>query len=533
MPKVIAHTISGEHTYTFDDEATIGRHPRSLICLHDPMVSKRHAVIRRVGDDWWFEDVGSSNGSFVNGVRVTRRKLADGERIRVGRVELEFVAETDEERIARRVTLSQSMEVSQVQDRIAISSAELFLPEKEVTDLNELRVDYEKLRLGFELLQNVGAERDLDAVLAKVAEQLVRVFRADRCVILLADGEDGPLKPRAVFSLAGEKDAVLVSESVLGEVRESKSALLLADTQQDARFSHASSIVMQGIRSVMCAPVMDGGRMLGVVHLDSQQAQNAFTRKDLQLFTGIVRFVAMAVANSRLLRQIEEEARMKAQFERLLSPSVVEQVMSGKVTLEKGGELRDVTILFADIRGFTSLSQRSSATRVVAMLNRYFEAIVEVVFRFNGTVDKYIGDEIMVLFGAPVEVDRPADRAVACALEMQAAIEKFNREREAAGEEPIEVGIGINSGEVVVGSIGSSRTMQYTCIGDAVNVASRITGMAGPGQVLVSEHTLSQLQSKASYEVLPPMPLKGIDGAMKVYLVKEMLGDTWQTRTHA
>ncbi|MDX8402489.1 MAG: adenylate/guanylate cyclase domain-containing protein [Mariprofundaceae bacterium] len=531
MPKIIAHTLSGEHTYTFDEEATIGRHPRSLVCLHDPMVSKRHAVVRKVGDDWYFEDVGSSNGSFVDGVRVTRHKLKDGDRIRIGRVELEFVAETEVERIARRVTLSQELEVSQIQDRIAAASAARFLPEKEVTDLNEMRVDYEKLRLGIELLQNIGPERDLDTVLDKAASQLVRVFHADRCAILLQ--EDGVLKPRAMYSDAGEEDSVAVSESVLNEVRESKSALLLADTRQDERFSQASSLVLQGIRSVMCAPIMEGDELVGVVHMDTQQAQNAFTRKDLQLFTGIVRFIAMAVANSRLMRQIEEEARMKAQFERLLSPSVAEQVLSGKVSLEKGGEVRDVTILFADIRGFTSMSRRSSATSVVAMLNRYFETIVEVVFKFKGTVDKYIGDEIMVLFGAPVAVDRPADRAVACALEMQAAIERFNAQRRQAGEDPVEVGIGINSGEVVVGSIGSSRTRQYTCIGDAVNLASRITRMAGPGQVLISEHTLRQLQSKTEYELLPPMTLKGIDGHVDVYLVKEMLGDTWQSRTHS
>ncbi len=528
MPKVIAHTLSGDHTTTFEEEATIGRHPRSTICLHDPMVSKHHAVIRKVGDDYIFEDVGSSNGSFIEGVRVKRHKLKDGDRIRVGRVELEFVAESEAERIARRVTLSQAIEISQVQDRIEVASGEMFLPEREVTDLNMLRIDYEKLRLGHELLQSIGSDRDLDAVLGKVADQLMRMFRADRCVILLTEGE-GDFVPRAVASMAGDSDTVAVSDSVLREVRESRNALLLADTSADDRFAHASSIVLAGIRSVMCAPILNGHEFYGVVHLDSQQAQNAFTRKDLQLLTGIVRFVAMAVSNARLMRRIEEEARMKAQFERLLSPSVVEQVMSGKVKLEKGGELRDVTILFADIRGFTRISHQSSATSVVGMLNRYFETIVDVVFRFNGTVDKYIGDEIMVLFGAPVEVDRPADRAVACALEMQAALDRFNAERVAAGEEPIRIGIGINSGEVVVGSIGSSKTMQYTCIGNAVNLASRITGMAGPGEVLISENTLNRLTSKADYDVLPPVTIKGIDGKVAVYRVRDMLGDTWRS----
>jgi len=127
-------------------------------------------------------------------------------------------------------------------------------------------------------------------------------------------------------------------------------------------------------------------------------------------------------------------------------------------------------------------------------------------------------------------VDRPADRAIACALEMQSAMEDFNSERERNGEEPIQIGIGINTGEVVVGAIGSSQTMQYTCIGDAVNIASRLTGMAGPGEVMVSETTLNQMHSKAEYELLDPVRLKGIDGKLDVYKIKQLLGDT-QERT--
>ncbi|MDT8376932.1 MAG: adenylate/guanylate cyclase domain-containing protein, partial [Mariprofundaceae bacterium] len=282
----------------------------------------------------------------------------------------------------------------------------------------------------------------------------------------------------------------------------------------------------QGIQSVMCAPIMHDGEFFGVVHMDGQQGVTTFTRKDLQLFIGIVRSVAMAVSNAHLIRKIERDARNRAQFERLLSPGVVEQIMSGKVSLEKGGKLRDVTILFADIRGFTAMARRVEATHVVAMLNRYFEMIVDVVFSHGGTVDKYIGDAVMVLFGAPVKMDNPADRAVACALEMQSALEAFNLGRERHGEDKIQIGIGINSGEVVVGAIGSSQTMQYTCIGDAVNIASRLTDMAKPGQIVISEHTLAALTDKVAYELLPPVPLKGIDGVIKSYLIRELLTDT-------
>ncbi|MFQ5581877.1 MAG: adenylate/guanylate cyclase domain-containing protein [Mariprofundaceae bacterium] len=526
MSKIIVRSTSGEHTYTVGDEATIGRHPRCTICLHDPMISKRHAVIRHTEDGYIFEDRGSSNGSFLDGVRVSQHTLKDGDKINIGKASLTFQAESEAEKMARMVSISQVAEASQVQDRIEVASVENFLPEKDVADLGVLRVDYEKLRLGYDLLQNIGLERDLDSALEKVTEALIGVFFADRCAIMLIDPGTGELTPRSVRSQGGDDSSVSISGSILQEVRETKTAVLLSDASQDERFSQASSLIMQGIRSVMCAPILHNGEFLGVVHLDSQKMQSSFTRKDLQLLSGIVRYVAMAVANARLLHKVEEEAKTQAQFERLLSPSVVEQIMSGKITMEKGGELRDVTILFADIRGFTSMSRRSSATSIVAMLNSYFEIIVDIVFKYNGTVDKYIGDEIMVLFGAPVDVPRAADQAVACALEMQSAIEKFNHERESRGEEAIEIGIGVNSGEVVVGSIGSSQTMQYTCIGDAVNVASRLTGMAEAGQVMISEHTLEKMKTRANYEVVPPASLKGIEGDLKVYAIKELLADT-------
>jgi len=527
MSRIVVQDKSGEHEHPIQGTSSIGRHPRSTICLHDSLVSKRHAIIHQKGEEYFFEDLGSANGSFLDGVRINKHKLKDGDEITLGKVTLVFYAEPEEDLISSLVNISQVSDTSsQVHDRIEVEKVQQFLPERQVSDLGLLRTDYEKLRLGHELLQNIGLDNSIVSVLEKVSNEMLRIFHADRCVILLLNPSTGQLVPKVVRTMDGVEDHVSVSGSVLREVQEKKTALILSDTTSDERFSEAASLVMQGIHSVMCAPIMHDGEFFGVVHMDGQKGVTSFTRKDLQLFVGIVRSVAMAVANAHLIRKIERDARTKAQFERLLSPGVVEQVMSGKVTLEKGGKLRDVTILFADIRGFTSMARRVEATHVVAMLNRYFEMIVDIVFSHGGTVDKYIGDAIMVLFGAPVEMDNPADKAVACALEMQSSLENFNMERERHGEDKIQIGVGINSGEVVVGAIGSSQTMQYTCIGDAVNIASRLTDRAKPGQVVISESTLADLTGKAEYEELPPVPLKGIDGDIKSYLVKELLTDT-------
>ncbi|MDX8398577.1 MAG: adenylate/guanylate cyclase domain-containing protein [Mariprofundaceae bacterium] len=519
MSKIIVRDIAGEHSYSLQETVTVGRHPHSVICLHDAMVSKHHARINKIKNYYIYEDLNSSNGSFFDGVQVYQHRLSDGDIITLGKVNLTFYELSEEEKMASMVNISRVSVSNEVQDRIEVSGLEQFQPEDEVSDLAVLRSDYEKLRLGSKLMHTLGVHRDLSIVLSKAADELLRVFHADRCMIMLYHKQSDELIPKVVRSCVEGDQQLMVSGSVLHEVQQSKLAVLLSDASQDERFSQSSSLIMQGIRSVMCSPIVYGEEFCGVVHLDSQQGSNCFTRKDLQLLTSIVHYIALAIANADLIHQVEQEARFKAQFERLLSPSVAELVMSGAVKLDKGGELRDITILFADIRGFTRLSHTSEPTRIVAMLNRYFEMLVEIVFKHGGTVDKYIGDEIMVLFGAPLAVVDAEDKAVQCALEMQIAMEQFSIEQEKKHEEPVQIGIGINSGEVVVGSIGSSRTMQYTCIGDAVNVASRLTTKAKAGQVVISDETKSRLHDDFKYESLPNFSLKGIDDAIQAWIV--------------
>ncbi len=351
MSKIVVRDKSGEHDHIVGSTSSIGRHPRSTICLHDALVSKRHAIIRQVAGEYLYEDLDSANGSFLDGVKITKHKLQDGDEITLGKVTLVFYAESEGEKLAKSVNISQITDISQVHDRIEVAEVEKFLPEQQVSDLGLLRTDYEKLRLGHELLQNIGLERSITSVLEQVSNEMLRMFDAARCVILLLNPTTGKLVPKVVRTMDGDEDQTSVSVSVLKEVQEKKTALLLTDTSSDERFSKAASLMIQGIHSVMCAPIMHDGEFFGVVHMDGQKGVVTFTRKDFQLFVGIVRSVAMAVSNAYLIRKIEHDARTKAQFERLLSPSVVEQVMSGKVTLEKGGKLREVTILFADIRG--------------------------------------------------------------------------------------------------------------------------------------------------------------------------------------
>jgi len=526
MPSIIVKDSSGERTYSLEDHLTIGRDSSNIIRLNDMRVSKKHARIRKIGLAYVYEDMGSSNGSFYRGSIISQCKLNDGDVIQLGDVELIFQEYSLDEDTTSMFDISQVFDAGLVQERIKVGGRECFQPEAEVSDLTVLREDYEKLRLGSDLMQRLGMQRDLKAVLHDASHELLRIFRADSCVILLLQKNSNKLVPNAMCS-EDANEHVTVSESVLREVQDNKLAVLSSDVMKDERFSSAKSLMVQGVRSVMCVPIIYGDDFLGVVHLDSKKhGIGGFSRKDLNLLIGIVHYIAMAIANANLIKEVEKEARFKAQFERLLSPSVAEQVMRGKVSLDKGGELRDVTILFADIRGFTALFNRSKATRIVGMLNRYFEMIVDIVFRHGGTVDKYIGDEIMVLFGAPIAMDDAADRAVTCALEMQAALVGFNAEQQEYEEDIVQIGVGINSGEVVVGSIGSTRTMQYTCIGGAVNVASRLTDIAKPGEVVISDDTKKHLKKTYKCEALEDFTAKGIEGSMHAWYIYDNLEDT-------
>jgi adenylate cyclase len=173
--------------------------------------------------------------------------------------------------------------------------------------------------------------------------------------------------------------------------------------------------------------------------------------------------------------------------------------------------------LFADIRGFTSMSESHEPRIVVDALNEHFERMVEIVFRHEGTLDKFIGDEMMVLFGSPVAHDDDPDRAVRAALEMQAALADLNERHEERGLPPFEIGIGINTGEGVAGYIGSSQALEYTVIGDPVNTGARLCSLAKPGQTLLSEGTVEKLSGGFVFKELPNQKVKGKAQPIRVF----------------
>ena len=509
---------------------TLGRHPDNTVQILDRIVSKNHCHIDEADGRFVLKDLGSLNGTFINGERVDKqRTLSPGDEISLGATKIVFdtvaasPVETGEgdgkTSVVGRVTMSPGMVESHVRAKLMQAAEQHFVPERLVADVAALRRDYEKLRVSFELTRVIAGELDVDRLLEKILSTAFQLLPADRGVVLLLDAA-GTLQPRCVRTKRNEgNEQVALSSTIINEVLRDRAAVLSSDALMDARFKGAQSIIMQGIRSSIAVPLIHSTQLLGVMVLDSQVAANAFSEKDLQLTQAFANQAAVAIQNGLFAVKIEKEALTRQRFQRLLSPAIAELVVSGEVEVEKGGRSRDVSVYFSDIRGFTAMSERKSAQEIVDMLNEYFELMVEVVFKHEGTLDKFVGDEIMALFGAPVAHDDDAYRAVKVAVEQMHALEEWNLVRVAEGDDPVQIGIGINSGDVVAGYLGSSKALEYTVIGDVVNTASRLCSTAKAGEILIARSTYELVKDFFVCEELPPVQVKNKAQPLAIYRV--------------
>lgn len=578
MAKLIIINQERSTEYELGEFNTLGRHPDNTVQILDRIISKTHCQVVAEDGGFIIRDLGSMNGTYVNGVRVESTQLNDGDEISLGTTKLIFRAGSapkvappvapapaappakaavapapppvppspgpssraypgvsgraypsaplppaqpplsqSGDNLLPRVTIMPGNVDSHVRARLEGERERDFRPEREIKDEKQLRRDYEKLRIAHELANAVGLEPDLDRLLSKILDKTFELLAADRGVILLVN-QSNELEARAVKQKNETEEEIVLSTTIINEVIEKKTAVLSSDAAMDSRFSGAHSIIMQGIRSTMCVPMLHHDQLLGIIHLDSQIVANAFTEKDLQILSGIANQAATAIDNAEKARKLENDARARRDFEKLLPPEIVEHVMSGEVKLERGGEARDTTVMFTDIRGFTAMSDGADPQEIVDMLNDYFERMVEIIHENRGTLDKFMGDGIMALFGAPLPHPDHAFAAVKASIEMLAEVERFNIHLKSKGKKPIGVGIGLTTGNVVTGYLGSSRSMEYTAIGDEVNVASRFCGEAKGGQILISEETMKRITGRIDTRELS-VTVKGKKGELKVFEV--------------
>ena len=573
------------HTKLLLDSTTVGRHTENDIQLLDPEVSKAHLVIRKGKDGFVLEDLGSANGTLINGAKLTRHLLQDGDLVALGNSTLRFRLERPRahsgpagvrpsmkgarppeasssstskplpltsfadmrrsdpifEPGPEKPSSSSSSEHTSVtlipehllseaggsESVFAEQPAEInFDKASEVLDEKTLRRDYERLRVAFDLFANVGLETDLEALGQTILSKIRGLLPSDTAVVMLRDpGISDDLVTLASYS--ERNAAVQIPRAIVERVLLTKGGLLTSDAQIDQQLRRSETIVGARIRSALCVPLVVRGEVLGVIHLSSTSLAGAYEEKDLSLLRAIAQPAALAVANARLRRKIEEEAAMRAELSRFLSPALVEKALRNELDFGKAGDKVQCTVLFSDIRGFTTISDGAAPEQVVSMLNEYFDAMVEVVFEMGGTLDKFIGDGLMAVWGTPVQSDDDAVRCVKAAQRMRVALSDIvNAARTSRGEASLEVGYGIATGRVIAGAMGARRRLDFTVIGDTVNLASRLCGQAKPGQVLVDENT-ERIIKKAGVATLAlePRTVKGFARPVPVFDVDAPLTD--------
>lgn len=560
MPKLRYFSTEGKWVeHELGKHTSIGRHPESSLQLLDRMISKEHAEVTYENGVYVIRDVGSRNGTTLNDESLeTPHVLRDGDHIGMGNHDLLFIDDSAApETEPDSVPLKTSDDTAAVpklepasQDSPSLSdSGQDFLGKDETNEITNLPVmfqqipavkksmqeakflpadklsqeklceDYEKLRAAAELSTEVASTVDFNVLIHIIIEKAFKLFKADRAAILLK-GDDGKMHTKiAVDKNYKDIHHFKISETLLEVVLNEKTAVLSEDMLEDKRFSTAKSIVVNNVRSTMCVPLLYENEIQGVINLDTQITAGVFEEKDLLILTGFARQAAFTLQQAHMIEQSKKNAVIRDNLKRIIPRHLIDDVMSGKIELQKSGHHTEATVLFADIRGFTHMTEQSSPEMIVDMLNDFFERMVDCIFTHGGALDKFVGDEVMAVWGVNVSLETHAQNAVKCAIAMMEAVDELNVQREKDQLPPCQIGIGIATGPMIAGYMGSTQAMSYTVIGDTVNLGARLCAAAQPGEILINGSASNSLSDDMETMPLPPIMLKGKRDPVEVFRV--------------
>jgi adenylate cyclase len=376
-------------------------------------------------------------------------------------------------------------------------------------------------RLLYEVAAELSSSLDLDEVLRRTMDKVIDIMSASRGYLVLI--EEGILRVRISRSEAGAAEddkAFTGSRSFVEQCIRDKRPLVTTDAVNDERFRGQQSVILRNLRSIIAVPLLIRGECIGAVYVDNPFKSGIFTNEDAEFLQVFAHQAAIAIDNARLfssLRQsYQHSERLRTTFERYVNKQVMERVLNDPKGDFLAGERLKVTMLASDIAGFSTLSQEMEAEDLVALLNEYFGQMVDIVLDNGGNIDKFQGDGLLVVFGAPVPVEDSAQRAVRAASQMLKAIEAMNVPRARVGDPLLEVGIGLDSGYVVAGNIGSERRLEYTLIGVPVNNAAYLSKRR-PAGAFLSQNTYRQVIDAVQATVQEPTVLKGATKPMPIY----------------
>src|SRR5579864_4033347 len=506
---------------------TVGRGNANDLVLNDSSVSRFHAVIKLRDNSIFVADRGSTNGIVLNDAKINKEtELKDGDVALVGlyRLRLENV---DEKGIQVRRGEWPSTLNNIMRDRAQTSLPRTTdTPSGGLTDLasrvKKLERENYLLTVLYEAGKALNAKLELEDICEQVISLACLIEGVERGFVMLFNERGDVVRQSEVRyrdpQSSERRPQIILSQSVLELIRKERQPILIEDVSADERFSGSESLKISGLRSAMCAPLVGKEQLFGVLYVDNLEKASAFTQDELNVFALVAAQAGAAVDNAMAHEKIAQQSLQRSALERFLSPEVVEMVVANP-DIRLGGVNQEVTVMFADIRGFTTMSETMEPGRVVEILNEYFTRVTDVIFDNGGTLDKYIGDAVMAVFGAPISKGNDAAAAVNSAIQIQRLLVELNRDAAARHWPELRVGIGINTGSAIAGNIGSPRRLDYTVVGDAVNTAQRLMTNAAGGQILISESTARKLGKTFDLERLPELKVKGRSEAVPVFRV--------------
>jgi len=535
-------STEGEQAFELRNGTTlvVGRALNSDIPVFDPTISRRHAEL--VCDDTgvMVRDLGSSNGTFVNGAKIENARVSSGDVVTFGKVAFrlkELAAAATEAApaaapspprpaatIVRQIPMRDSKGIlvgGSMATSLGMGSHGDSAASTQTDPLDAAIADRtaHKLYRLLEVSKGLSRAMNLDALLELIVKYCFEVFDVDRVSIMIPD-EKGELSTKVSHNKKGKiTGGASVPRSIANKAVEDRVVILSDNAGEDQRFG-GQSILMQQVRSAICAPLIGSeNKVLGVIYVDNLTTTHRFGEEDMDFLAAFAGIAAVAIENSQFAVRIQQEAMIRSNFERYFAPSLAARIANSPDAVKLGGDKRTVSVLFSDIRGFTALSETMNPDDMAHLLTEYFTEMVECVFRYGGTLDKFIGDAVMAQWGAPIGEADDADRAMASAIDMIEELDKLNAKWKAEGRPGLEIGIGLNYGEAFAGNIGSERRLEFTVIGDTVNTASRLCSAAGPRQILLSDEFRKALKKPPKLEKEKPMQLKGKNQPVPIYSV--------------
>jgi len=520
----IFYTIEGKdpEEFTTDvDIVLIGRlrsQKKDYLSLKDGKVSAHHARLSFEKGAYWIEDLDSTNGTWLGRKKITAKtEFKPGEPVRLGGTLLSV------ETAAPDPSLSSGLEKATPPEGkpVEVVEAHASLPDLFLSKSSP-KTARNRLSVFCELTSSLGEVDSLEKLASLILSHIQKsFFRKGREMHSgLLHGEDLMLKayypenepPTCSFTLAryalDRKKACLWHVNAQGEIEKSASL-----------FQHKT-------QSAMYAPLIWKNEILGVIYVDASSPKGFFEKEDLKFMQAIATQAAMFMKNLSLQQALQREAVIKSRLLSQFPRPIAERLARNPSHMAYSSERVDnVTVLFSDVRGFTKLSAQMEPDMVVKMLNDMFHDLTPIVLKYNGTVDKYVGDAVLAVFGCPEPDKLQGENAVKTALEMQEAIIELQATRW-KNFPSYRIGVGIHSGPVIHGFIGARERMEYTVIGNTINIASRYCSAAGPGEILISPVVYQRLHQKVDVEHPPRDIETKHEGKLKAYVVHHWKGKT-------